>query len=361
MQKISFYPGPSKVYPQVSRFMQDAYKNGILSINHRGSAFIEISQKAIELVKSKLHVPEDYTVLYAVSATECWEIIRQSLVKRKSLHIYNGSFGERSYMYSRKQTSTPSQIIPYPFGIENKIDLSKISVADDVEAVFICQNETSNGTAIDNESLWNLRKNYPEQLIAVDVTSSLSGVFLDFAAADIWYASVQKCFGLPAGLALMILSPQAIERAKELNINCYYNSLTALLDRIADYQTTYTPNVLNIYLLMRVMEMVKDIQGIHQQTIQRARNYYQFLAELKHFTPLIENPVVRSQTVIAVKGEPFRIQSIKNRAIQAGIVLGNGYGKWKDDTFRIANFPAIDEKEIKRLLKFLKKVDDEIS
>jgi phosphoserine aminotransferase len=33
--------------------------------------------------------------------------------------------------------------------------------------------------------------------------------------------------------------------------------------------------------------------------------------------------------------------------------LGNGYGKWKNSTFRIANFPAIEEFEITKLKEIL--------
>ena len=40
-------------------------------------------------------------------------------------------------------------------------------------------------------------------------------------------------------------------------------------------------------------------------------------------------------------------------AEQKGIILGKGYGEWKNSTFRIANFPALDQTEIESLQKFL--------
>jgi phosphoserine aminotransferase len=36
------------------------------------------------------------------------------------------------------------------------------------------------------------------------------------------------------------------------------------------------------------------------------------------------------------------------------LLLGEGYGKMKAETFRIANFPALKGKEIEKLMGFLK-------
>ena len=49
------------------------------------------------------------------------------------------------------------------------------------------------------------------------------------------------------------------------------------------------------------------------------------------------------------------VQKIKKDAKSQGLLLGEGYGNWKSTSFRIANFPALKEKEIQSLMKFLKK------
>lgn len=73
----------------------------------------------------------------------------------------------------------------------------------------------------------------------------------------------------------------------------------------------------------------------------------------KDFFPLITNPVVRSSTVLAVEADPEKIREIKDAAMKEGILLGSGYGKWKETTFRIANFPAIQDADFQRLVQFL--------
>ena len=42
------------------------------------------------------------------------------------------------------------------------------------------------------------------------------------------------------------------------------------------------------------------------------------------------------------------------KAKENNIILGNGYGAWKDTTFRIANFPAIEDWEFDQLKTLLR-------
>jgi phosphoserine aminotransferase len=57
----------------------------------------------------------------------------------------------------------------------------------------------------------------------------------------------------------------------------------------------------------------------------------------------VHNPELRSDTVLAIEAQPAVVKHIKQIMEAQGITLGNGYGAWKDTTFRIANFPAISE------------------
>jgi phosphoserine aminotransferase len=104
------------------------------------------------------------------------------------------------------------------------------------------------------------------------------------------------------------------------------------------------------------MEQVENIQEIGVRSEERAKAWYSFLENETDWQPLVQNSATRSDTVIAVKGDPQAITAIKKAAIAEGITLGNGYGEWKNTTFRIANFPAIEEEEIEKLKAFLSKI-----
>jgi phosphoserine aminotransferase len=348
---ISFYPGPSRLYSNIPAFMQEACEKGVLSVNHRSPEFVEISKKTIALFKQKLNVPEEYTIFFTSSATECWEIIAQSLIQKQSYHLYNGAFGEKWFEHTKKINN---RCVGKKFEVEEELIAGNFPILKEAELIAITQNETSNGTEVSNDSIRSYRLNYPDKLIAVDATSSMAGIFLDFSNADIWYASVQKCFGLPAGLAVVICSPKAIQRAKEIGENNHYNSLIPMIERMKDFQTTYTPNVLAIYLLMNVLEMIPLIKKTDEEIRAVAKNWCIFLNEIEGFEVLVKNEKLRSGTVIAVSGQEDFIAKLKKEAKEKGLLLGNGYGNWKANTFRIANFPAIEAEEINKLKDFLR-------
>lgn len=348
---ISFYPGPSRVHDEIPSYVKDAYKAGIMSINHRSPEFVEMSKKTIGLLKKKLSIPKEYTILYTSSATECWEIIAQSLITTKSYHLYSGAFGQKWYEYTKRirpgatTCAFDREVMPEP----------ALFTFDSDSVICLTHNETSNGTQIPNSLIRAFRKRNPTSLIAVDATSSMAGVVLDFKSADIWFASVQKCFGLPAGLALLICSPAAVQRAKRINEKDHYNSFNFMMEMIAKWQTPFTPNVLGIYLLMRVLEDAKSIRETDRITRARFDAWIKFFDGVKSLNLLTKNKKVRSYTVFPIEAPEAIVSAIKASAKKNGILLGEGYGDLKPTTFRIANFPAITDNEIKTLQRFLKK------
>ena len=347
---ISFYPGPSRVHDKIPLFVSDAFERGVLSINHRSEEFMRISADCIRLLKDRLGIPEEYSVFFTSSATECWEIIAQSVIEDSSYHLYNGAFGKKWFEYTnRLHKGAQSR----PFDMESMIDLDRLQVPSGVSVICLTQNETSNGTQVTNETLRLLRAKYPSALIAIDATSSMAGVTLDFGAGDIWFASVQKCFGLPAGLGIMICSATAMARARQRNERDHYNSLMFMADMMEKWQTPFTPNVLNIYLLMRVLEMSPSIAETDTTVRRRYQEWMEFLLTKKSMRHLIGNGDVRSFTVIPVSAAEALVREVKAAAKKRGILLGEGYGELKPSTFRIANFPAIKEGEITLLKEFL--------
>lgn len=323
-----------------------------MSINHRSEEFMAISKKTITLLREKLVIPKNHKVYFVSSATECWEIIAQSVVEKESIHLHNGAFGEKWSAYTQK-LPTIKNIQRISFDREKTLNPDEL-IFKTGDVVCITQNETANGTQVSNKIIRSVKRNNPNHLVAVDATSSMGGIALNFKVADIWFASVQKCFGLPAGLAIMICSPQALERAQSLNRKNHYNSLLFLDDMMQKWQTPCTPNVLTIYLLMRVMEQVNPIEAVDKAIKSRYKKWEAFFdSKGERLKFLIQNKAVRSHTVLAIQASPAWLDKVKLKSKKAGFLLGEGYGALNSTTFRIANFPAIQRKEIARLIDFL--------
>ena len=349
---ICFYPGPSQLYPNVPVYMQEAYREGVLSLNHRSKRFTGIFQEAVELLKAKLNIPSSYHVFFCTSATECWEIISQAFIDRYSFHICKGSFAER-WLHYRKL------IAPNASGthihLQRDIGFNKLLDSEIVGMLCLVHTETSNATQISDKKITKLKRKYKNALVAIDATSSMGGLDLPWENGDIWFASVQKCFGLPAGLGIIVCSPSALEDAAHAQKRVsHYNSLYHIYQNALKYQSTHTPNILGIYLLMRLMRDFEGIEKVDKRTRKRAEDWYHFLIQEK-YKLLIQNQHIRSKTVLAVSFAKDRLEALKLDAQKHDFMLGNGYGTWKDSTFRIANFPVLQDEHIESLKDYLRK------
>ncbi|MEJ7660815.1 MAG: aminotransferase class V-fold PLP-dependent enzyme [Hymenobacter sp.] len=235
-------------------------------------------------------------ILFTSSATECWEILTQSLTPRRSFHLYNGSFGQKWFDYARALRPGCTGL---RFDINDVPDPATLPFSpEETDLVCLTQNETSTATQLRDQFILNTFNRLGPALLAVDATSSL-GVALKFIKADVWYGSVQKCLGLPAGLGLLVLSPRAVARAREVGDNAHYNSLNSMVKQMLNYQTTHTPNVLGIYLLSRVLQAREPIKVVAPHLTERAQKLYDYFEQVQPLglRPLVENPEARSTTV----------------------------------------------------------------
>lgn len=345
---LSFYPGPSKVYPQALDFIQEAFDQGIVSINHRSKRFEHLLRVTMEAMTASWEIPADYTIYFVSSATEAWEIVTQSLVVKKSAHFHNGAFGKKWGQYA-SQINPNTQLIA--FGLNETLAENAHLLEADVDTVCLVQSETSNGTGQQIS-----RTDFPsDTLIAVDATSSMGGILLPWKEADVWLASVQKCLGIPAGLGIMICSPRALARAHQLKKRIHYNDILLMEDNRKSFQTHYTPNVLSIYLICRLTQTLPSLREIDQETFRKLKLWEDFWAQQKqwdlHF--LVTEKALRLPTVLALTGPSHEIERIQANCLAHGIELGKGYGEWRSNTVRIANFPSHTEADIQQLINAL--------
>ena len=342
---INFYPGPSKVHPSVQQHFNTAFENGLLSYNHRSDVFSGIIKETYASLKQHLNIPNGYHIAFTSSATECWEIVIQNFVKNNALHIYNGAFGEKWSNYTQQLKGIGDKLaIPY-----NQAFASTELPLKEYDTVCLTHCETSNGTSLKSADFKRVRATYHSSIIAVDATSSMAGVAIDFSQADIWFASIQKCFGLPAGMAVMVYSEKCLNHITQTE---HYNNFESIHKNSVLHQTTHTPNTLGILLLNEVCKELPNSQLVEKRIVQQANEWYHFFENNTSLTPLISLKENRSETVICLLGNETDIKSITSKALEAGFVLGKGYGEHKTTSLRIANFPAIEEHEISALKTF---------
>ncbi len=344
-------PGPSKAYPKLDQFLRDAIDEQIVSISHRGQRFSQLYEENIIMLRDMLGIPKDYYIFFFSSATEIWERIAQNCIESTSFHCNNGIFGYRFvWAVEMMKKNAINNEVPYGQGF----DLARLEVPDEAELIAVTHNESSTGVMQDIEQIGAVKKRYPDKLIAVDVVSSVPYPQIPFSQIDLTYFSVQKGFGLPAGLAVCIMSPEAFQRSAFLQRNGHsigsYHNFQYLNKYHLRSQTPETPNVLGLYLFNRVLHDMKDhdLVSMRQGIDERAAYLYEYFDSHDRFHPFVEKTEDRSTTMIVVRTYGHSSEIIAHLA-KDGILIGTGYGDLKEQHIRIANFPSHTMDEMQRL------------
>jgi phosphoserine aminotransferase len=352
MKDIFFTPGPSELYFTVEDHLKRALKEQIPSISHRSARFEAIYQEAATNLRSLLAVPDNFHVLFTGSATEIWERLIENCVAEQSHHYVNGAFSRRFYQVAQQLHKQPT-LQEAPEGT---------CVAPHTEAIFpsaellaFTQNETSTGAAQPLDDIYAVRRARPDLLIAVDAVSTLPYPDIDYTQVDSVFFSVQKGFGLPAGLGVWLVNDRCVEKALQLEqqnrVIGTYHSLPSLMEKARKHQTPETPNVLAIYLLAKVTGdmLTKGITQIRRETEYKASLLYQTLAEHPLLSAFVEEPKYRSKTVIVAETRQ-PASDIISALKKDHLVIGGGYGSFKQQHIRIANFPTHSKEQFEALV-----------
>lgn len=347
--RTNFTPGPSQLYFTVEDHARKAFKEQIPSLSHRSKQFEDISRNATEGLRTLLNIPANFSIVFTGSATEIWERIIQNLTEQTSHHLVNGAFSQKFYdtalQLNRKATLTKAEL-------GNSFDESVEIPA--TELIALTHNETSTGVSLPIAVINGFREKH-SALIAIDAVSSLPYPDFDFTKIDSLFFSVQKGFGLPAGLGVWIVNERCIAKAEQLlskgiSIGSYH-TLPSLIANAKRNQTPETPNVLGIYLLSKVVEDMnrRGIQTIRRETDYKAAILYQALNNHPLIKTFVKEPAIRSKTVVVAECGEYT-EALTNHLIKKGMLAGDGYGVQKKTQLRFANFPTHSKEQYELLV-----------
>ncbi|MFY0626658.1 MAG: aminotransferase class V-fold PLP-dependent enzyme [Reichenbachiella sp.] len=359
MSKIFFTPGPSALYFTVEQHIKNALKENIPSISHRSKEYVKMHQSTIEGIRELLSVPDNFNIGFTSSATEIWERSIENLVNENSFHFVNGSFSEKFYKVAQSLGKNASAQIATP-GSNN--DITVANIPESTELITVAQNETSTGAAIPAESFKKLRENNPNSLISVDVVSSAPISNIDLQHVDSMYFSVQKCFGLPAGLGVWIYNEKCLNKAQQLKSQGkYHDTYNGLLniDKFAQKsQTSCTPNVMNIYLLGKVIEdmLAKGVDQMRKEALYKSALIYNLYDTHDGLNSFVNEKKYRSITVGV--GEVLNgAESLMKQLSDKKMIVGGGYSEFKGKHIRIANFPTHSKEQMEMLVDTINALD----
>ncbi|MBL7856550.1 MAG: aminotransferase class V-fold PLP-dependent enzyme [Cyclobacteriaceae bacterium] len=354
--KINFTPGPSQLYFTVEDHVRQAFKEGVPSLSHRSKKFEAISQEATEGLRELLGIMPTHHIYFTGSANEIWERIIQNLVETESFHFVNGAFSKRFYEIAQQLHKAPRKLETEPGnGFSGEVD-----IPSSTELIALTHNETSTGVTTNPEFIYTVKEKNQHALIAVDAVSSLPYPSFNYSRINTAFFSVQKGFGLPAGLGVWIADDACLAKAESLlskgiSIGSFHN-LPTLHAHAVKNQTPETPNVLGIYLLGKVIGDMqrRGIDIIRKETEYKAAILYQALDAHPLLKSFVQDKNLQSKTVIVAECG-VHTEKLTEFLIEKGLYPGDGYGSSRKNQLRFANFPTHSKEQYELLVDSLEK------
>jgi len=352
-----FIPGPVKVNDDVLKQLSRP------TLGHRLKEYAQLHSETVEMLKKVLFT-EQNVYLFTCSGSGGWEAAVVNCVgpDESLLCTCCGAFSDK---WSKLAQSCGRNVE------ELKVDWGKPILPDMIDeklatgkysAVTLVYNETSTGlTNPLYEVSEMMREKYPDVLVFVDAVSGMVGLPLHFDRLgwDVAFASVQKAFAIPPGLAVVAVTDRALEKSKNVPDRGYYFDFQNFAQRNEKDQTPTTPAIPHIMALHYQCKKLLD-EGM-ENVWERHRRMGDFVrAWAKEKFALFPEKKYASNTLTAVENTRGINVAETIKAIQEkhNVVFGNGYGKIKEKTFRIAHMGDITLDEIKELLAW---IDEEIS
>jgi aspartate aminotransferase-like enzyme len=335
MHKKLLIPGPTEVSPQI---LQEQTR---LMIGHRSKEFSDLYGGITGKLAKFFELPADYQPTTTTSSGTLWfDIVGRSIVKKKVLCCVNGVFSQR-FGEIMRSCGKQADWVEVEWGnvVKPEMVAEKLE-SGEYDTVTMCHNESSTGARSPVAEVGKLiKKDYPDVLFAVDSVSSMGGdrTLPQEMGVDILFASTQKCFALPPGLAIALVNNRALERAKDVPNRGGYTDILEIFEFEKKHQTPFTPNVSLLYALDKRLDLM--LAETYNHIFQRHKDMAALTQKWakKHFEMFPEKGY-ESITVSCIKNTQGKnVKELNQKLAERGLEISNGYGKLAEKTFRIGH------------------------
>ena len=334
-----FLPGPTEVAVEVL----EAQTRPMLG--HRGAGIKALMEK-LQVGLQDVFRSSRPVFLSTSSATGLMEAAARNGVKRKALSLVNGAFSQRfadiveACGFECERMEVPWGAVFDPQALRDRLKQGG------VDAVTVVHSETSTGALNPLADLSRLVHELDDVVILVDSVTSVAGaeVQTDGWQLDFVLTGSQKALALPPGLSFAVASERMMERSRAAKNKGAYFDLATFAKHQKDMMTPTTPALSVMYALEVQLERIKK-EGMenrwarHTAMLERCCEWVDDMRKQRGVNLNVLAPAGhRSPTVTTVRmpegvASPPAVAGVKER----GFVIGGGYGKLKETTFRIGH------------------------
>lgn len=348
-----FLPGPTEVRPEVLAAMTQPM------IGHRVAEMEEL----IAHIQPRLRAvfgTQRPVYISASSATGLMEGAVRNGARRRVLSLVNGAFSDRFFQIAQS-TGLRADALEVEWGEGHTAEMLENALSRGIyDAVTVVHSETSTGALNPIDELAKVTAAAGDVVLLVDSVSGACGAEIraDEWGLDFVLTGSQKSFALPPGLAFGVAQQSVLERAKSKKDRGIYFDFLEFERNIQKNQTPNTPAVSLLYALRVQADRIEE-EGMKARLARHramAERTYAWCDELG-LEILVKDPAFRSPTVTCVRcPEGFTGPQVASAIRKHGFQIATGYGRMKEETFRIGHMGDHTVDRLEALLDALGKV-----
>ena len=280
---FNFSAGPAMMPEPVLEEIRDEMMNYrgsgmcVMEMSHRSKVFQQIADEAEADLRALMGIPDNYKVLFIQGGgTLEFAMVPMNLMKNgKACYVETGTWSKKAIAEAKKYGDVTVVASSADKNYSYIPDCSDLDIPDDADYVYICENETINGTT------WHKLPNTTGHVLVADQSSMFLSRPCNVADYGLIWAGVQKNVG-PAGMSVAIIREDLLRDDLDPKVPAYLRYKLH-----ADNDSMYnTPNCWAIYCCGKVFKYLRSIGGLEEmqrRNEEKAKVLYDFLDSSRLF------------------------------------------------------------------------------
>ncbi len=344
---------PEEVLKEAAAEMMDYKGSGqsVMEMSHRSKVYDTIIKEAEQDLRDLMNIPDNYKVLFLQGgASQFFAEVPMNMMKNKKAgYIITGQWAKKAYQEAKIYGEAVELASSADKTFSYIPDCSDLPITDDMDYVYICENNTIYGTK------YKTLPNTKGKILVSDVSSCFLSEPVDVTKYGVIYGGVQKNVG-PAGCVIAIIREDLIPE------ECLPGTPTMLKWKTqADNDSLYnTPPCYTIYICGKVFKWLKKMGGLEAMkklNEEKAKILYDFLDESKLFKGTVVKEDRSLMNVPFVTGDADLDAKFVKEAKEAG--FENLKGHRSVGGMRASIYNAMPIEGVKALVEFMKKFEAE--
>ena len=250
----------------------------VMEMSHRSKAFQQIRDEAEADLRTLMGIPDNYKVLFLQGGgTLEFAMVPMNLMKNGvACYVETGAWSKKAIAEAKKYGEVKIVASSADKNFSYIPDCSDLDIPENADYVYICENETINGTT------YHTLPNTKDHVLVADQSSMFLSRPCDVSRYGLIWAGVQKNVG-PAGMSIAIIREDLLREDLPDCVPTYLRYKTH-----ADADSLYnTPNCWAIYCCGKVFKYLLTDGGLAAMAArneEKAAVLYDFLDQSRFFT-----------------------------------------------------------------------------